>query len=466
MMSGLYSELKNYENSDMYRFHMPGHKGYGEREYFGIDITEIDGFDNLHHAEGIIADEMKRAGEYYGSEKTYYLVNGSSCGILSAISAAAFVKKGKILMSRNSHKSAYNAVFLNRLESAYIYPQYIHKMGINGGINPADVDKLIRENVEISCIFITSPTYEGIVSDIKAIADIAHAHKIPLIVDEAHGAHFGIHGSFPVSAIALGADIVIQSVHKTLPSLTQTALLHIGKNSLISRESVEQFLSIYQSSSPSYVLMSAIGNCLDDLISGRADMEIDRYVEALDDFYQFAKGLKKIKVLDERIVKSDSVYDFDRGKIVISTGSSKLSGEELYEILREKYRLQPEMASGNYVICMTSYKDKKEGFDRLKVALAEVDKSVAEGDENEYKVPFFEAKINQTIFEAMNIKSDKYMNVSDAVGKTALTYSYVYPPGIPIIAPGEEVTDEVVMAVKKYKAAGLVIKGEEIKYGD
>lgn len=233
----LLKRLKEYGDSDFYPFHMPGHK----RQYrdpflsefpnpFSIDITEINGFDNLHHPEGILKDSMEWAAEIYGSDKTYYLVNGSSCGILSAISATVD-SRGTILMSRNCHKSAFHGVFLNQLNAKYIYPQFISEMGLQGGILAEDVEGLLKKYPDIDAVLVVSPTYDGVVSDIKAIAQVVHRFGVPLIVDEAHGAHFsfGKNNGFPVSALDLGADIVIQSLHKTLPSLTQTALLHARK---------------------------------------------------------------------------------------------------------------------------------------------------------------------------------------------------------------------------------------------
>ena len=223
---------------------------------FSIDITEIEGFDNLHHAEGILKESMRWAAGVYGADRTYYLVNGSSCGILSAIGAV--MRPGEtMLVSRNCHKSVYHGLILNSLKPEYVYPQIIEDLGIQGGISPDDVEKQLEECPEIRGVLIVSPTYDGVVSDISKIAEIVHRHNIPLIVDEAHGAHFPFgNGCFPKSALSCGADLVIQSLHKTLPSLTQTAVLHL-KGNRVSRERLERCLQMYQSSSPSYVASDA-----------------------------------------------------------------------------------------------------------------------------------------------------------------------------------------------------------------
>ena len=218
----LITRLKTYAQSDMLPLHMPGHKRQAMKEPagifpnpFSVDITEIKGFDNLHYPEGILKRSMEWAAGVYGAERTYYLVNGSSGGILSAISAAVN-PGGRILMSRNCHKSAYHGAILRGIHTEYIYPQILPDLGIQGGILTGDVERMLERHPDTEAVLITSPTYDGIVSDICEIAKVAHHHGIPLIVDEAHGAHFSFGGQvFPKSAISCGADVVIQSLHKT-----------------------------------------------------------------------------------------------------------------------------------------------------------------------------------------------------------------------------------------------------------
>ena len=214
-MGELYEKLKEYAEADYYPFHMPGHKRrMGQMcSPYQIDITEIDGFDNLHHAEGIIKECEEKAASLYGSEETHLLVNGSTGGILSAI-AGCTRRGGKIAVARNCHKSVYHAVSINQLQAVCLYPEFLELWGINGGILPQDVEKLLKEEPDIQAVVITSPTYEGIVLDVQAIAKIVHSQNIPLIVDEAHGAHFYFYEKFPRGALQCGADVVINSIHK------------------------------------------------------------------------------------------------------------------------------------------------------------------------------------------------------------------------------------------------------------
>ena len=229
-METLYNRLERYGDSDFYGMHMPGHKRnrglIRNRIPYELDITEIDGFDDLHHAEGILKEAEARAAWLYKADRTHFLVNGSTVGILSAILGST--KKGdKILVARNCHKSVYHGIYLNELEPVYIYPAY-EKSGINGEISPDEVEKILERERGIRAVMIVSPTYDGVVSDVREIARIVHRYGIPLIVDEAHGAHFGFHPYFPENANTKGADVVIHSVHKTLPALTQTALIHLN----------------------------------------------------------------------------------------------------------------------------------------------------------------------------------------------------------------------------------------------
>ena len=261
----LFDKLNQYATEDYYPWHMPGHKRNLELmknfNPYAIDITEIDGFDNLHNAEDVILDSMNRAARLYHSKHTFYLVNGSTSGILTGISGCTN-KGDKILMARNCHKAAYHAVLLNELEPVYLYPQYDDKKGIQCGYSAKYIKRMLIKNPDVSLIVLTSPTYEGVISEIGEICELAHERNIPVLVDEAHGAHFAFHEAFPTSAVDLGADVVIQSVHKTLPAFTQTALLHVNSN-LADLDRIKTYSSIYQTSSPSYVLMAGIDKCID-----------------------------------------------------------------------------------------------------------------------------------------------------------------------------------------------------------
>ncbi len=429
MSDSLLKKLREYADSDMYPFHMPGHKRRDLTDFmhqndpaknggpedthdprqtslpYGIDITEIEGFDNLHHAEGILRDAMDHAAGVYGADRTYFLVNGSTCGILAAICAAT-ITGSSILIARNSHISAYNALILGGLDPVYILPHTLTESilfgaggsaddpctEIFGSVAPSDVDEALQKDTDhaIRAVFIVSPTYEGIASDVRQIAEISHRYGIPLIVDEAHGAHLPFapdDGYFPESALYCGADIVIQSLHKTLPALTQTAVMHV-KGNLVDTSRIEQFLRMFESSSPSYILMASIDECI-RYMAGDGRAEMGRYEERLKDFYGEAASLKNIKVFGSPSGISagqtfpgktgeyrPGIFARDPSKIVIYTGISKLTGPELAGILRDDYHIETEMSAPGYVIAMTSLMDTDEGFGRLSRALTEIDHSL------------------------------------------------------------------------------------------
>lgn len=492
---GLLERLTEYAGSDAYPFHMPGHKRReipdgipgGFPDPYGIDITEIDGFDNLHHAEGILKDAMETVAAIYGADRSWYLVNGSTCGILSAVFATT-ENGGKILTARNCHKAVYHAICLNRLEAEYLYPEEITEFGINGGIRAEDVRKALEKDAmrcagnsgdvrgkitKIQAVLITSPTYEGVVSDIRAITDAAHEYGIPLIVDEAHGAHLEYADqchSFPKSALEYGADIVIQSLHKTLPCFTQTAILHV-KGKLVDQDRISRYLSMFQTSSPSYLFMAGMERCI-RYMDGDGRNEMIRYEKRLERFMERMEGLQVLEVLDREICgKYRTVAGWDPSKIVVSTMRAEdFHGEELAETLRRKYHLEMEMTAPEYVIAMTSLMDTEEGFERLGTALLEIDGALRRRTESGRKEKAasetpegLESKVSHPvrrmlICEAMDADTERTA-FQDTVGKVSAEFVYLYPPGIPIIAPGEVFTDAIVEKIMAYKAAGLLVQG-------
>lgn len=482
--------LETYGKSDVYPFHMPGHKRnpLPFPEVYGIDITEINGFDNLHHAEGILKEAQQRAANLYGSKHCYYLVNGSTCGILASI-CAAVGKRGKILVARNSHKAVYHALFLSELVAEYLYPA-VTECGIQGQITPQQVEDALKSDQEIAAVVITSPTYEGIISDIEGIAGIVHAYGIPLIVDSAHGAHLGFGGEFPENAVRLGADAAIESLHKTLPSFTQTALLHLNSDR-ISRSRIEKYLGIYETSSPSYILMAGMDACIRTVKECGAEL-FDNYRRKLNEFYKSCEDLKKIHVMTEQDLSKEEAFAWDDSKIVIFVRDSSKSGEWLYKELLLKYHLQLEMASGDYALAMTSIMDTDEGYQRLSSALHEIEQSLCGSGEKEQKCcmqkdspgcGMEEASQAQKgnssfvkevyrpnpcrvqIYEAEEGKIAE-VPFDEAIDKVAADFIFLYPPGIPLIVPGEIITAEFIERLRTCIHLKLNLQGSTDLYAE
>lgn len=462
----LYKKISEYVSSDFYPFHMPGHKRNPElsRDTYGMDLTEIAGFDNLHHAEGILKDCMKRAATLYESDETFYLVNGSTSGILTAISAVCDFNNSTntLLVARNCHKSVYNCILLNRINAKYLYPSYQYKYHINGGIMPADVQRALTEDPSIRAVVITSPTYEGVMSDVELIAEIVHAKGIPLIVDEAHGAHLKLDHMGAQSAITAGADIVIHSLHKTMPALTQTALLHIQGN-LVNKDLIRRYLQIYQSSSPSYLLMASIDDCLNRFAKEKDREDAFYYLHKLrQSFNNQVSELKKISVVDTDIIGTGGIKDLDLIKIMISTVGTNLSGEKLMEILRDRYHIEMEMAGIDYVIGILTCFDTQEGIDRLATALLQIDSEckICKCGETAYERVLIttQNESKEPIATAMD-SQNKRVRLRDSIGHIAAEFVYAYPPGIPILVPGEIISEANIECIEHYIHTGLSVQG-------
>ena len=586
-MENLYEKLNSYAESDYYGFHMPGHKRNrnvtGVSLPYRIDITEIEGFDDLHHAKGFLKQAQERAAEVFQGEETCFLINGSTVGILSAVLGCT-QRGDKILMARNCHKSVYHAVYMNELEAEYLYPVFDREL--NGEVRPEDVQRILEEErisaekgkransemekrtdsemkkrvnsemekrtnsemekrvnsekktrinsekEKIRAVVITSPTYDGVVSDVARIAEIVHAYGIPLIVDEAHGAHFGFHPYFPENSNVKGADVVIHSIHKTLPALTQTALIHMN-GIFADREKIKKYLHILQTSSPSYILMAGIDACVGWLGSEKKDAVFDDYVRLLKETRNQLKKLQHLQMIE--------TVNFDFSKIVISVKGTRYSGRELYKLLLEKYHLQMEMAAGTYVLAMTSVGDIREGFQRLVQALHEIDgklekenvlplsrndrnlekenQSLLSGNDRnlekenqsllsgidrnlekenepilsvigkklkeENPRPLSEGELTldsengrigltaaglprlERVFSSSKAEQAGKQNPesvcalpwSCCCGKISMEYAYIYPPGIPLIVPGERISEEVIARIEEYSRMGFDIEG-------
>lgn len=472
-MEGILKKLQTLSESDFYPYHMPGHKRLGN-EAFALDITEIDEFDNLHHATGMLRDAQNRAAKLYGAKESFFLVNGSTCGLLSAV-FASFNRGDKVLVARNCHKAVYHALEIRGLEPIYLYPKMDGFYDINVGITISEVKERIDEYQKnnhkqisdagkvIKGMILTSPTYEGLTSEIKEIAEFLHSRDMLLIVDEAHGAHFGFGDGFPQSAVTQGADLVIQSMHKTLPSMTQTALLHRCSDR-VDTERIQKYLGVFQTSSPSYVFMAYMDECI-RLLEGKGAELFRLFRHRLDVFYKRCEAFQCIKV------RKPSIGD-DPGKIVIY--AEGFSGKELYEILRNRYHLQPEMCAGNYVLAIMTVCDSEEGFQRLYEALAELNEefTAKSGMRDQSEVKNTGLEVQETLASLLQLqavqrfypyetegRSRRQIKLKEAAGRVSGEYIYLYPPGIPFIVPGEILDEEMVEGLLFLQKSGYELQG-------
>jgi arginine/lysine/ornithine decarboxylase len=443
----LYDKLKNYAKSDVYPFHMPGHKRNISSDFlpYNIDLTEINGFDNLHGCNGCIKEIADKAAKLYSAEFAYLLINGATGGILAAIRSMTNYGD-KVIVARNCHKSVYNAVELCGLDAIYALPEIDVDFGVFSSVKPQQIEDLLSENDGVKLVVITSPTYEGVVSDIRSISEICHKHGAKLFVDEAHGAHFPFSDYFPENALKCKADVVVTSLHKTLPSLTQTALLLTNDFNLTDK--IEENLSIFESSSPSYILMSAIEKCLDFIENNQNAFET--YTALLNKFYSKSLALKKLNILcSKNDASNHSFFDFDKSKIIISTKGTNISGVKLAKILRDDFSIETEMAYTDYVIAMTSVCDSENGFNRLINALLAIDASLTKAGTSEDSINYT-TSLPEKVFNSANKYSYKKVlcPIDESIGKISLDYVWAYPPGIPLLVAGEKISENEIKMIK------------------
>ncbi len=479
--------LEAYSKEDWYPWHMPGHKRQDVfkndfwQALFQRDFTEAKNLDDMHEPELFMKDSMRQMQAYYGTIKTYMMVNGATGGILAALYACA-PEHSTVLAARNCHKSVCHAVSLLNLEPEYILPDEIPGTRILGDITPEQTKKTLEKLAAAgrlpSVMILTSPTYEGVISDIGGILQVLKPYNIPLIVDEAHGAHLPFMGeNYAKSAVTLGADIVIQSTHKTLPALTQTALLHVNRSDLVSR--VERYLQVFQTSSPSYLFIQSIEKAVAYAASHTSEFE--NYRKKLENFRKKCMKFEHIKLLEPE----KTCYAYDRCKLVFFlprgiglTGKKekavRVDGPWLADMLADKYHLIVEMAGENHIVIMTSTADRAQAYERLFQALSEIDGILKFPETNS------ETKLEQKLKPELKPKSfhlperklipgaawnmDKmWQPLAEAGDAISGEYVYAYPPGIAVLAPGEVVDSRVIRDITKMVEAGRNVIGVDIR---
>lgn len=438
-------------------FHMPGHKGkafYLEQGYgafldalMDCDITEIAGADNLFQPEDVIAVTMEKYKSLYETQKSYLLINGSSGGILAAV-LSSVSKGGKLVMARNCHKSVFNALTLGDITPVYAFPETVKDYGILGEVTPCEVARCLDENPEAEAVILPSPNYYGVCSDIKAIAKIVHQRGKILIVDQAHGAHlkfFDEKCGFPKPAEEQGADIVINSIHKTLASFGQTALLNVCSRRVDLIE-LEDKLQMVESSSPSYPMMASLDINADILLEkGKSLME--DWAKNIQWFYDEAKKIPFLKVMEKDTL--------DRTKLNLDMSSYGMTGHELEAYLMTK-NIYPELVAGNVVMCMTGIGNKRCDYEKLIDALKEL---ACNGECREVEISQQPKALTGKLKWAGLPAKKEAVSIDEAAGRVCAMSIIPYPPGIPIACPGELLNDEVVAYIKECRKAGDKVIG-------
>ncbi|MCL2225617.1 MAG: aminotransferase class I/II-fold pyridoxal phosphate-dependent enzyme [Defluviitaleaceae bacterium] len=437
----MHKEIEDYLTRGLYPFHMPGHKR--NAKFFPthsnmLDLTEIPCMDVLSSPRGIIKNFQKKIAEFFFAEESFFLVNGSSSGIIAALCAvfSDAEKKRPLFAARNSHVSFYNGLVFCGAKPTYFMPE-ITADGLAGGVSPKPFDDIPQGAV----VFLVSPTYEGFVSDIAAIAQKVHAANGILIVDEAHGAHFPFHERFPKSAMQLGADISINSLHKTLPAISGCAVLH-ANSARVDLSRLKFFINAMQTTSPSYMLMASCDFMLEKL--WREPHLFEEYVTRLDNFRQELSGeTGTLRLIGRERIGENAIFDMDDGKLLFASNTCADSAEEIAEIFAQKYKLQFEMAKGNHLLAMTSVADTAEGFARLNTAAREYGATCRTACTKPATAP--SPTLPEIILTPRQAAQSQTETIpaGHATGRISAEIIADYPPGIAKIVPGERITDVI-----------------------
>ncbi|MDD7793992.1 aminotransferase class I/II-fold pyridoxal phosphate-dependent enzyme [Clostridium sp. 'White wine YQ'] len=465
----LFNALMEYVNNDTIPFHVPGHKkGVGIedsfKEFIGenafkIDVTVFKQVDSLHHPTGAIKKAQELAADAYGSEATFFSIHGTS-GAIQAMILSVVGDGDKILIPRNVHKSVTSGIILSGATPIFMTPELDRKLGVAHGVTPETVEASLKEHPDAKAVLIINPTYYGVSTDIKKICEIVHSHGIPLIVDEAHGPHLKFNEKLPMSALEAGADICAQSTHKIIGALTQGSLLHVNSK-YVSPKRVHQVLNLLHTTSPSYILMASL-DCSRKQIALEGKELLDKTIELANYTRNEVNKIQGLYCFGSEILGNPGIFALDPTKLTINCRELGITGYELDRILATKYHIQVELSDLYNVLAVGSFGDTKENLDALISALREISHEHIE--KNNIKPDFLdipeipEMKVNPRVAFNANKKS---LLMENSIGEISGEFLMAYPPGIPVLCPGEIITPEIVNYVKDLKRAGLYVQGTE-----
>ena len=465
----LFDVLMEYVDNDTIPFHVPGHKkGVGvDPEFkkfmgenpFKIDVTVFKLVDSLHHPTGAIKKAQELAADAYGSDAAFFSIHGTT-GAIEAMIMSVVSDGDKIIIPRNVHKSVTGGVILSGAIPVYMQPELDKNVGIAHGVTPETVERTLKENPDAKAVLIINPTYYGVATDIVKISEIVHSYNIPLIVDEAHGPHLGFNDRLPVSGIAAGADICAQSTHKIIGALTQCSLLHV-KAGRVDVHRVHQMLSMLQTTSPSYILMASL-DCARRQIALHGKELLDYAIDLTNYARAEINKIPGYYCFGDDILGDPGVFAIDPTKLTITCRDLGITGYDLDMILASKYHIQVELSDLYNVLAVGSFGDTQESIDKLIAALKEI--SLEYHNKGAAKADFIDIpEIPEQILiprEAFNSVATSYL-LDDSIGMISGEFLLAYPPGIPVLCPGERITKEIVDYVHHLKAVGLYVQGTE-----
>ena len=461
----VFEALQKFKKMRVVPFDVPGHKrGRGNKallDFLGekclsVDVNSMKPLDNLCHPVSVIKKAEELAADAFSAAHAFFMVGGTTSAVQAMILTAC--KRGdKIILPRNVHRSAINAMILCGAVPIYINPQMDRQLGISLGMSVEDVKRAIRENPDAKAVLVNNPTYYGICSNIREIAETAHEHGMLVLADEAHGTHFYFNRRLPEAAMHAGADMAAVSMHKSGGSLTQSSLLLVGDR--VSAGYVHQIINLTQTTSGSYLLMSSLDISRSNLAvygSEIFDFVIDlvdyarHEINQIGDYYAYA----------QEKINGDSIYDFDTTKLAIYTLPVGLAGIEVYDLLRDEYDIQTEFGDLGNLLAYVSVGDRAKDIERLVSALAEIRRIYKKDHRGMLEAAYISPKVMcapQDAFYSEKIS----LPLKDSVGRVCSEFVMCYPPGIPILAPGELITPQILEYIDYAKEKGCSMTGPE-----
>ncbi|MBO5589559.1 MAG: aminotransferase class I/II-fold pyridoxal phosphate-dependent enzyme [Anaerovibrio sp.] len=457
--------LEKMKRARLVPFDVPGHKrGRGNpelTEFLGeqclsVDVNSMKMLDNLCHPVSVIKDAERLAADAFGAAHAFFMVGGTTSAVQAMVMTAC--KRGdKIIIPRNVHRSAINAMILCGAVPVYVNPQMDSMLGISLGMSVADVEQAIRENPDAKAVFVNNPTYYGICSDIKSIAKLAHDNSMLLLADEAHGSHLYFSDKLPVAAMHADADMAALSMHKSGGSLTQSSMLLIGNR--VPEGYVHQIINLTQTTSASYLLLASLDVSRRNMALRGTEM-IDKIIDQVEYARDEINTIGDYYAYSRELINGDSIFDFDITKLSVYTRSIGLAGIEVYDILRDEYDIQTEFGDIANLLAYVSVGDRLKDIERLVSALAEIRRNYRQTGRKMLKAEYINPQVICGPQEAFYSEKES-LPIDQTVGRVCSEFVMCYPPGIPILAPGEKITEEILQYIRYAKKKGCSMTGPE-----
>ena len=462
----IFEALERYKSMRIVPFDVPGHKrGKGNPEltkFLGekcltVDVNSMKPLDNLCHPVSVIKEAEELAARAFGAQHAFFMVNGTTSAVQSMIMSVC--KRGdKIIMPRNVHRSAINALIISGAVPVYVNPSINKQLGIPLGMSVADVKKAIEQNPDAKAVLVNNPTYYGICSDLRTITKLAHQHGMKVLVDEAHGTHFYFGENLPVSAMAAGADMAAVSMHKTGGSLTQSSFL-LSNHPDLHQGYIRQIINLTQTTSGSYLLLSSL-----DLSRRNLALHGKEIFARVKELAQYAReGINKLGgfyAFSSELIDGDAIFDFDTTKLSVHTRDIGLAGIEVYDLLRDEYDIQIEFGDIGNILAIISVGDNMFVMERLISAMAEIKRIYQKDKAGMYDHEYINPEVVMTPQEAF-YAAKRAMPIEQSAGQICSEFVMCYPPGIPILAPGERITQEILDYIAYAKEKGCFLTGTE-----